>query len=182
MMPMYTGEDGAATCARAAAAAAVFDSVVVLAVVVATFLRTLDLGTSFLHADNPPRGGAGGSMPPVQTGPATIPDHQDRTSGLLAYGVSDKLRVRDSSAVDADGVRGDGGRSGRGGCGARMAPAERRALADRRPCGVPDRRTPARYGPVVFQGRGHQQPFGGPVRRRPGRPAAGAHRGRAGSA
>src|SRR6476659_7476590 len=57
------GDDGAATCARAAAAAAVFASVVVRAVVVATFLRTLDLGTSFLHADDPGAARSGPGQP-----------------------------------------------------------------------------------------------------------------------
>ena len=75
MIPMYSGDDGAATCARAAAAAAEFASVDDWAAVVATFLRTFDLGTAFLH------------------GPSTIPDHRDRTPELLAYGVVMGVRV-----------------------------------------------------------------------------------------
>src|SRR5690242_5145799 len=54
MMPMYSGEDGAATWARVAAAAASLAWVDALAVLVATFLRTLDLGTCTSCVRHPP--------------------------------------------------------------------------------------------------------------------------------
>src|SRR6476469_8279448 len=78
MMPMYRGEDGAATCARAAAAAAELASDISRAVLVATFLRTLDLGTTFLH----------------DLRCVTPSDHRDRTPDLLAYGVKGKTHSR----------------------------------------------------------------------------------------
>jgi hypothetical protein len=83
------GEDGAATCARVAAAAALLASVVVRAVVVATFLRTLDLGTSFLHADKlrPRTADRAGDCEYPWALLRAAPDHRDRTSELLAYGV-----------------------------------------------------------------------------------------------
>src|SRR5690349_18760730 len=103
MMPMYRGEDGAATCARAAAAAASFAWADALAVLVATFLRTFDLGTLYLLRPTTPVTASPGLYATVSSLRCAAPDAA-RSTAAPGHPLGAGARGR-HGAARADGER-----------------------------------------------------------------------------